>query len=179
MASQVSRCGSRNGNGYQTFFNSIQRTLTGYGEPLPVFCVPVAWVQLLSNARLSAGPRAPAREECQKGGRPAVPLNYTFRQRQSAANAPIVGQAIRLNEQAVTIVHVLPNTFDFGSVLPPGLKVDLYGPAIIDYWRKVGICSRSLAGSVAPALLEYADRQLGSVLASLGIYCVISYSVTR
>ena len=73
-----------------------------------------------------------------KGGRPAVLLSHAFWQRQFSANPAIVGQAITLNNQAVTVVGVLPDTFDFGAVFAPGLKKDVFVPAIMDGMRNWG-----------------------------------------
>src|SRR6202043_2311204 len=67
------------------------------------------------------------------------------------ANPAIVGQAITLNDQAVTVVGVVPNTFDFGSVFSPGLKVDFYVPAIMDFWRTWGN-TLALVGRLKPAV---------------------------
>jgi ABC-type antimicrobial peptide transport system permease subunit len=77
-------------------------------------------------------------KECQKGGRPAVLLGQFFWQRQFAADPAIVGRAIVLNNRPVTVVGVLPASFDFGSVFSPGLKMDIYVPAIMDELRNSG-----------------------------------------
>ncbi len=49
-----------------------------------------------------------------------------------------MGQAILLNNRPVTVVGVLPETFDFGSVFSPGLKMDIYVPEILDDIRNWG-----------------------------------------
>ncbi|HEY6292855.1 MAG TPA: ABC transporter permease, partial [Terriglobia bacterium] len=77
-------------------------------------------------------------EECRKGGRPAALLSQAFWRREFASNPAIVGQAITVNGEPVTIVGVLPASFDFGSVFSPGMNVDLYVPAIMDFWRTWG-----------------------------------------
>ena len=38
----------------------------------------------------------------------------------------------------MTVIGVLPNTFDFGSVFSPGAKVDLFTPYIMDDFRDDG-----------------------------------------
>ena len=40
--------------------------------------------------------------------------------------------------QSVTVVGVLPPSFDFGAVFSPGEKVDLFTPYILDDWRDDG-----------------------------------------
>jgi len=61
-------------------------------------------------------------EECQKNGRPAALLAHAFWKRQFASDATIVGKTITLNGEPVTIVGVLPDSFDFGSVFKTGSK---------------------------------------------------------
>jgi putative ABC transport system permease protein len=123
---------------YQTFFNSIQYKLTGYGEPKPVFGIQVA-DNFFETLRIQPVlGRLFTEQECQKGGRPAALLSYPFWQRQFSGDPAILGKAITLNGQAITVVGILPKTFDFGSVFSPGLKVDFYVPAVMDFWRTWG-----------------------------------------
>lgn len=123
---------------YQTFYNSIQYKLTGYGAPLPVFGVQVAGNFFQTLGVQPALGRLFLHEECQKGGRPVALLSYPFWQRQFAGNPDIIGEAITINQQPVTVIGVMPDTFDFGSVFSPGLKVDFFVPAIMDFWRTWG-----------------------------------------
>ena len=123
---------------YQAFFNSISYKLTGYDEPRPAF-----GIQAPENFFPTLGVRPVlgrnfSHNECEKGGRPVVLLSYPFWKRQFTANPAIVGQAIRVNGQAVTVIGVMPDSFDFGSVFSPGLRVDFYVPAVMDFWRTWG-----------------------------------------
>jgi len=136
---------------YQTFYNSIQYRLMGYGEPLPVFGVQVAGNFFKTLGVQPAFGRLFSREECQKGGRPAALLSYPFWQQQFAGNPRMIGQTITLNEQIVTVVGILPKTFDFGSVFSPGLKVDFFVPAIMDFWRTWGN-TLALVGRLKPGV---------------------------
>ncbi len=65
-------------------------------------------------------------------------LSYAFWKRQFGGDRSIVGQTIELNNTPVTVVGVLPDTFDFGSVFSPGAKVDLFTPYIMDDFRDDG-----------------------------------------
>jgi predicted permease len=123
---------------YQTFFNSIQYKLTGKGEPRQIVAIEVAenFFQTLGVQPVLG--RLFSREECQKGGRPAALLSRAFWKRQFGANPAIVGQAITVNGERVTVVGVLPASFDFGSVFSPGMNVDMFVPAIMDFWRTWG-----------------------------------------
>ena len=62
---------------------------------------------------------------------PAVLLSHAFWKRQFGGKRGIVGQAIDLNGTPVTVVGVLPDTFDFGSVFSPGAKVDMFTPYVM------------------------------------------------
>ena len=49
-----------------------------------------------------------------------------------------MGKAIELNGTPVTVVGVLPESFDFGAVFSPGAKVDLFVPLNLDRERDWG-----------------------------------------
>lgn len=134
---------------YNPFFGNSEYTLTGRFEPQPVAGAMVAanFFQTL-GVQPEVG-RLFTPEECQKGGRPAVLLSYPFWQRQFAGDPAIVGQAVTLSKQLVTVVGVLPPTFDFGSVFSPGLKIDVYVPAIMDEIRNWGN-TLALVGRLKP-----------------------------
>ncbi len=112
--------------------------LTGYGEPKPVSGLWVAgnFFQTLGIQPVLG--RLFTREECVKGGRPAILLSRPFWQRQFAANPAIIGQAVTLDKRAYTIVGVLPDAFDFSSVFAPGVKMDFFVPIIMDDIRTYG-----------------------------------------
>jgi hypothetical protein len=50
----------------------------------------------------------------------------------------IVGEAIDLNGTPVTVVCVLPASFDYGAVFSPGAKVDMFTPLDLDKQRDWG-----------------------------------------
>ena len=142
---------------YQTFFNSIQYKLTGRGEPLSVVGVQVA-----ENffPLLGVGPyvgRLFTPDECRKGGRAAALLSYPFWQRQFGGDPNIVGRAITIQAAPaditgpVTVVGVLPPTFDFGTVFSPGMQVDFFVPAYMDFWRTWGN-TLALLGRLKPGV---------------------------
>jgi len=66
--------------------------------------------------------------ECKWNGPKAALLSYGLWQRRFAADPHIVGRAITLDNAPVTVVGVLPASFDFGSVFAPGTHMDLYLP---------------------------------------------------
>ena len=58
----------------------------------------------------------------------AVILSHGFWQHRFAGDPAVVGQQLTLNGQSVTVVGVLPPTFDFASVFTPGSPVDILTP---------------------------------------------------
>ena len=62
-----------------------------------------------------------------------------------------MGRAILLDNHPVTVVGVLPASFDFGSVFSPGLKVDIYVPGVMDILRNEGN-TLALVGRLKPGV---------------------------
>ena len=66
--------------------------------------------------------------ECKWNGPKAVLLSHSLWERRFASDPHITGRPITLDDSPVTIVGVLPQSFDFGSVFAPGTHMDLYLP---------------------------------------------------
>ena len=136
---------------YVPFFASSDAKMTGSGEPRVLAGV---WVASNFFPMLGIQPqlgRLFTPEETVKGGRPAVLLSYPFWQRQFAGDPAIVGHAITLNHHAVTVVGVLPASFDFGSIFHPGVKADIVTPVIMDDIRTWGHML-SIIGQLKPGV---------------------------
>ena len=67
-----------------------------------------------------------------------VLLSYPFWKRQYGSNPGIVGQSIDLDGTPVTVIGVLPQIFDFGSIFAPGSKVDVFTPMILPDFQSDG-----------------------------------------
>jgi predicted permease len=124
--------------GYFAFSGSNNVKLTQHGDSLPISGIlvvanffPTLGVQPILG-------RSFAPEECQKNGPPVVLLSHAFWRRQFASNRSIIGQPITLDNKPVTVVGVLPESFDFGSIFSPGSRVDIFMPAILDDMRDWG-----------------------------------------
>jgi predicted permease len=128
----------RDVTGYFAFSTEDNYRLTGRGEPVPATGINVAgnFFQVL-GVQPALG-RLFTADETRKGSHPVVLLANAYWKRQFAADLAIVGKAIDLNGQPVTVVGVLPASFDFGAVFSPGEKVDLYTPMILDDMRDWG-----------------------------------------
>jgi predicted permease len=104
--------------------------LTGMGEPERLTGAPVTrnFFTLLGVQPLIG--RSFTVEECQ--GRfstpPAALLSYGFWQRRFASDPTVSGRKLTLNNKPVTVVGVLPASFDFASIFAPGTPVDLFIP---------------------------------------------------
>jgi len=124
--------------GYVPFFSSSEARMKGQGQPQQLTGV---WVEGNFFQVLGIQPalgRLFTPDEIVKGGRPVVLLSHSFWQRQFASNPKIIGQAITLNDVAVTVVGVLPASFDFGSAFHPGMNAEIFTPAINDQFRRWG-----------------------------------------
>jgi predicted permease len=73
-----------------------------------------------------------------KHAQPVALLTYPVWKRQFGSDRSLVGRTVDLNNTSVTVIGVLPETFDFGAVFSPGAKVDLFTPYIMDDFRDDG-----------------------------------------
>ena len=124
--------------GYFAFSTADNLRLTGHGQPVPATGIEVIgnFFQVL-GVRPAMG-RLFTREETLHGAHPVVLLADHWWRRQFAADPDIVGKEIDLNSTPVTVVGVLPASFDFGAVFSPGAKVDAFTPEILDDERNWG-----------------------------------------
>jgi predicted permease len=104
--------------------------LTGAGEPERLTSAPVTWnFFTLLGVQPTIG-RTFTAEECK--GRfvtpTAVLLSYGFWQNRFASDAAVLGRKLTLNNKPVTVVGVLPASFDFASVFDPATPIDLFIP---------------------------------------------------
>jgi len=119
-------------SGYFAFSSNDNTRLIELGQSLPL-----SGVSVIGNFFQTMGVkpilgRLFTAEECRKNGPPVTLLSYSFWKQHFGADPNIVGQAINLDNRSVTVIGVLPETFDFGSIFSPGSKVELYGPAILE-----------------------------------------------
>src|SRR5689334_2716816 len=113
---------------YFAFYGVGDSKLTGTGDPERLSTVPVSqnFFPLL-GIQPQLG-RLFNADECKWNGPKAVLLSHSLWQRRFGADPAIVGKSITLDEAAVTVVGVMPASFDFGSVFAPGTRIDLYSP---------------------------------------------------
>jgi predicted permease len=125
-------------SGYFAFTGPDNFKLMETGQPTPATGILVAegFFQTL-GVEPSLG-RLFRPEEFVQHAQPVALLSYPFWKRRLAGNRNIVGSAINLNNKPVTVIGVLPESFDFGAVFSPGARVDLFVPYIMDDFREDG-----------------------------------------
>jgi predicted permease len=115
--------------GYFAFFDFGRRqTLTGGGQPERLRAVGVSdnFLDVL-GVRLVLGRNFTA-DECRFNAAPVALLSHAFWRRRFSSDPNVVGQALTLNGDPVTIVGVLPASFDFDAIFSPGNEIDLITP---------------------------------------------------
>ena len=155
--------------GYEAFTTSENFRLTGYGEPVPATGIEVIgnFFQVL-GVRPAMG-RLFTPEESRAGsligestGGPVALLAHAYWRRQFHSDPAIVGQAIELSGTPVTVVGVLPESFDYGAVFSPGAKVDFFVPLSLDKERMWGnivtLLGRLKPGVTVAQALDDANR---------------------
>jgi predicted permease len=114
--------------GFAPFYGVGDIRLTGTGEPERVTGVPVTegFFSLL-GVRPWLG-RDFTAEECRWGAPRTAILSYAFWQRRLDAKPEVIGRSITLDGAPVTVVGILPPSFDFGGTFRPGRPADLFLP---------------------------------------------------
>jgi predicted permease len=113
---------------YDAFTNVGNTRLTGDGEPERLNRMPVSqsFFSLL-GVQPQLG-RVFSADECKWLGPKAVLLSYGFWKRHFNSDQGVVGKRLTLNDAPVTVVGVMPESFNFASVFAPGGRTDLYVP---------------------------------------------------
>ena len=148
--------------GYEAFTTPDNFRLTGRGEPEPATGIEVIgnFFQVL-GVQPTKG-RLFTADEARGGPQPIALLANAYWRRQFNADPAIVGKAIELNGTPVTVVGVLPGSFDFGAVFSPGAKVDLFVPLSLDHERDWGnivtLLGRLKPGVTVAQALDDANR---------------------
>ncbi len=148
--------------GYMAFTTPDNMRLTGRGEPVPATSIEVIgnFFQVLGVQPAMGRLFTP--DESRGGPHPIALLANAYWRRQFASDPAIVGKAIDLNGTPITIVGVLPDSFDFGAVFSPGAKVDLFTPLDLnlerDWGNIVTLIGRLKPGVTVAQALDDANR---------------------
>ena len=148
--------------GYEAFTTPDNLRLTGQGEPESATGIEVIgnFFQVL-GVQPAMG-RLFTSEEARGGPHPVALLANAYWRRRFTADPAIVGKAIEMNGTPVTVVGVLPASFDFGAVFSPGAKVDLFVPLDLNHERDWGnivtLIARLKPGATVAQALDDAKR---------------------
>jgi predicted permease len=125
--------------GYFAFSSPDNVKLMGHGDPRPATGIMVTdnFFQVLGVTPALGRVFRPS--ESLKGAPGVIVLSNPFWRRQFHSDPNIVGKTIDIGGgQSVTVVGVLPSTFDFGAVFAPGTRADLFSPMTYEEVRQWG-----------------------------------------
>jgi predicted permease len=169
--------------GYEAFTTPENFRLTGNGEPVPATGIEVIgnFFQVLgvqpAMGRLFTAQEARGPVIGSSTGTPVVLLANPYWRRQFHSDPTIVGKAVELNGTPVTVVGVLPDSFDYGAVFSPGAKADLFVPVSLDTERMWGnivtLIGRLKPGVTVAQAFDDANR------VAPDIYFNVKYPQTR
>ncbi len=125
-------------SGYFAFTGPDNFKLIGRDQPVPLTGILVAQGFFQTLAVEPALGRLFKPAEFAQHAAPVTLLTYPIWKSQFGGDPAIVGKTIDVNNTSVTVIGVLPQTFDFGAVFSPGAKVDLFAPYIMDDFRDDG-----------------------------------------
>ena len=113
---------------YFAFYGAGDAKLIGGGQPERVTSVPVTqnFFPLL-GVEPQLGRQFSA-DECKWNGPKVALLSDGLWRRKFAADPNIVGRALQFDGGPVTVVGVLPASFDFATIFTPGSRVDMFEP---------------------------------------------------
>lgn len=113
---------------YFAFYGMGDSKLIGDGQPERLTSIPVSenFFPLL-GVEPEIGRQFSA-DECKFNGPRVAMLGDALWRRKFAADPNIVGRALAFDGGPITIVGVVPPSFDFGTIFAPGTKVDMYQP---------------------------------------------------
>jgi predicted permease len=151
--------------GYFAFYGVGDTMMTGRGEPERLSAVPVSdnFFQIL-GVQPALG-RTFTADESKWNGPKAVMLSHALWARRFASDPAVVGSALTLNDDAVTVVGVLPASFDFAPVFHPGGHFDLFFPFPLspetNRWGNTMAMIGRLKPGVTPAQAHAEVQSLG------------------
>ena len=152
---------------YMPFNPAENVRLSTQGEQLPATGVDVSenFFQTLGITPFAGRLFQPA--DAHSGAAPVALLTYAYWRRQFNSDPHLVGTTIDLDGQPVTVAGILPADFDFGAVFWPGVRVDLFTPAVLDHMINWGN-TLSLVGRLRPGVtLAEAQADANGVTARL------------
>jgi predicted permease len=153
--------------GYSGAYSPGDKELTGNGEPERLTSVPVTqnFFALLGVQPVLGRSFSTQESQGKYANPPAMVLSYSFWRKRFGADPNVVGQELVLNNQHVTVIGVLPASFDFASVFAPGSPVDAFIPWPLTDKLKPAGNTMNLVGRLKPGVTVESARAEFTVLA--------------
>jgi len=152
--------------GWSAYYVPGDRELTGAGEPERLTSVPVTGNLFPLLGVEPAIGRGFTAGECQGkySAPPAMLLSYNFWRRRFASDPKVVGRKLTLDNRPVTIVGVMPASFDFAGVFAPAVPVDIFIPwPLADQTKPRGNTMKMVARLKPGATIEGAQAELSAL----------------
>ena len=156
--------------GWSGYYRAGDKQLTGTGEPERLTSVPVTQNFFSLLGVEPAIGRSFTKEECEGKyyAPPAMLLSYGFWRRRFGADPTVVGQTLTLNKTPVTVIGVLPESFDFASVFAPGSPVDVFIPWPLTDNKKPAGNTMAIVGRLKPgSTVQSAQAELSALAKQL------------
>jgi predicted permease len=153
---------------YMAFYGVGDTRLSGRDDEIRVSSVPVTqnFFSLL-GVHPSLG-RSFNADEGSENGPKVVLLSHSLWERRFGSDSAIVGKPITVNDASVTVVGVLPQTFDFGSVFAPGSHIDVFVPFPLSERTNRWGNTLAIIGRLKPSVsLSSATADVGVVAAGI------------
>jgi len=113
---------------YFAFYGLGDAKMIGDGQPERLTSVPVTQNFFPMLGVVPQIGRQFTAEECKQNGPRVTMLSDGLWRRKFAADPNIVGRALSFDGGPVTVVGVLPASFDFSTIFTPGSRVDMFEP---------------------------------------------------
>ncbi len=149
--------------GWSGFYRAGDSELTGAGESERLTSVPVTGNLFALLGVPPAIGRSFTTQECQGkySAPPAMLLSYSFWRRHFDRDPHVLGRKLTLNNRPVTIVGVMPASFDFASVFAPGTPIDIFIPWPLNDQNKPRGNTMKVIGRLKPGeTLQSAQAEL-------------------
>lgn len=124
--------------GYFAFSTPNNSKLTGEGIPQPITDIGVIPNFLSVLGITPEAGRGFLPEDGRKGAPPVAMLSHAFWMTHFHGDRSLVNKAISIDNKPVTIVGILPASFDFGATFSPGTRVDTLSAFSLEEGRNWG-----------------------------------------
>lgn len=154
-------------SGYMAFYGAGETLVGDKGNLERITNVPISCGFLTTLGISPMLGRNFTNEECQWKAQPTALISHHYWMRRLEGRKDIVGSQLLFNGKQVTVIGILPESFDFGALFAPGLKVEALTPFPLsketDRWgNTMSVIGRLVPGASVPA----AQSELNALLSA-------------